>query len=58
MVRPFAVLMMLAPGPALAHDGGAGHLHPHGLPEGWALGFALAGAAGAFAWGLIRERRR
>jgi hypothetical protein len=58
MIRPFAVLTMLAPGAALAHDGGAGHLHPHGLLEGWALGFALLGAAGALVWGVIRERRK
>lgn len=58
MIRPFAVLTMLIPGAALAHDGAAAHLHPHGLAEAWALGLALAGAAGALALGVIRERRK
>lgn len=59
MSRPFAVLSLLAtPGAALAHDVGAMHLHPHGVAEAWAMGFALILGAGAFAWSFVAERRK
>ncbi|SEA31908.1 hypothetical protein [Rubrimonas cliftonensis] len=47
-----AALLALAPALAVAHDGPAGHLHPHG-----AEGVALALAAAAVAWVVLRRAR-
>jgi len=42
-------LALLAAAPAFAHDGPAGHAHPHGIE-----GVALALVAVAVAWGVTR----
>ncbi len=48
----YALPLLLAAGPAMAHSGA--HLHPHGV-EGWAVGLGLL-ACGIAAVVVIRAR--
>lgn len=48
-MKRIAILATLAPTAALAHNGPAGHAHPHGV-EGLLLGLAVVALAGWLAW--------
>jgi len=54
-MRTLTAALILAPAAALAHEGPAGHAHPHGL-EGLAL-VAVAAVAVAVIWAVRRARR-
>lgn len=48
-MKRLAFLAALAPAAALAHNGPAGHAHPHGA-EGLAIGLAVIALAAWLAW--------